>query len=229
MLQSKYRVKARNRVHFVTTIVIIVLVGEVCFASGGDFEYWATAGAFLDINKDWGCTFEEELRFKDTGGELYYHHSDLGFVYKSIADWIDVGVNFRKVYSKDSKGEWTQEDRPHLNATLKGKVFGLDVSDRSRLEYRDRESEKDVWRYRNKVVVKLPVELAPLKLQPYVEEEVFINLDKEGFDLNRLSGGFSVNLSKKVKGDIYYLWQASELDGGWKDVNVIGASLKFYF
>jgi len=221
--------KARNRVRFVITIVTIVVAGEVCFASGGDFEYWATTGASFDINKDWGCTFEEELRFKDTGGELYYHHSDLGFVYKNFADRIDLGVNFRKVYKKDSKGEWTQEDMPHLNATLKRKVFGLDVSDRARLEYRDRENEKDVWRYRNKITVKLPVELTELKLQPYLAEETFTNLDEEGFNNNRMSGGFSINLSKKVKGDIYYLWQASKLDGGWKDVNVIGTSLRFYF
>jgi hypothetical protein len=221
--------KVRNRVCFVITIAILAVSSGVCFASDDNFEYWATARTSFNINKDWECTFEEELRFKDGGGELYYHHSDLGFVYKSLADWIDLGVNFRKVYSKDSKGKWTQEDRPHLNATLKGKVFGLDVSDRSRLEYRDRENEKDVWRYRNKVTVKLPVELTGLKLQPYVAEEVFINLDEEGFNRNRLYSGFSVNVSKKVKGDIYYLWQTSKSDGKWNDINVIGTGLRFYF
>ena len=77
--------------------------------------------------------------------------------------------------------------------------------------------------------MKLPVELTGLKLQPYAAEEAFINLDEEGFNLNRLSGGFYINLSKKVKGDIYYLWQTSESDTGWEDTNVIGTSLKFYF
>jgi hypothetical protein len=222
--------KAGSQVYFAITIAALAVSCGVCFASDdGGSEYWATAGASFDINKDWGCTFEEEMRFKDGGGEFYYHHSDLGFVYKSLANWIDLGVNFRKVYSKDSSGEWTQEDRPHLNATLKGKVFGLDVSDRSRLEYRDRENEKDIWRYRNKVTVKLPVELTALKLQPYVAEEVFINLDGEGFNRNRLAGGFYINLSKNIKGDIYYLWQTTESDGKWEDINVIGTGLKFYF
>jgi len=220
--------KVRNRVSLAITIITLALSGEFCFASG-DFEYWATAGASLNINKDWGCTFEEELRFKDGGGEFYYHHSDLGVVYKGLASWIDLGVNFRKVYSKDSAGEWTQEDRPHLNATLKGKFFDINVSDRSRLEYRDRESEKDDWRYRNKVTVKLPVELTRIKLQPYLAEEVFINLDEGIFNRNRMYIGLSINLSKKLKGDIYYLWQTSKSNGKWGDINAIGLGLKFYF
>ncbi|MCX5636108.1 MAG: hypothetical protein NTX52_00240, partial [Planctomycetota bacterium] len=95
--------KIRNRAYFVITIAALAVSSGVCFASDDNFEYWATTGAFFNINKDWGCTFEEELRFKDTGGELYYHHSDLGFVYKNFADRIDLGVNFRKVYKKDSK------------------------------------------------------------------------------------------------------------------------------
>ena len=221
--------KAGSQVYFAITIATLAVSCGVCFASDDNFEYWATAGASFDINKDWGCTFEEEMRFKDGGGEFYYHHSDLGFVYKSLANWIDLGVNFRKVYSKDSSGEWTQENRPHLNATLKGKVFGLDVSDRSRLEYRDRENEKDVWRYRNKVTVKWPVELTKLKLQPYLAEEAFINLDEEGFSRNRMYSGFSINLSKKVKGDIYYLRQTSKSGEKWEDINVIGTGLRFYF
>jgi len=86
----------------------------------------------FDIEKDWKITFEEEFRLGDDAGHLYYHHSDLGFVYKSLADWIDLGVNYRKAFEKDSKDKWRQENRPHLNVTLKGKLLGLDLSDRSR-------------------------------------------------------------------------------------------------
>ncbi len=77
MVQPGLCVKAGNRAHFVITMAAIVFARGVCLASDdGGFEYWATAGASLDIDKDWGCTFEEELRFKDGGGELYYHHTE---------------------------------------------------------------------------------------------------------------------------------------------------------
>lgn len=206
-----------------------ISVGRVCFASGGDFEYWEVAEVGFDINKDWKGVFEERIKVRDTGGELYYHHSDLGFVYKSLADWIDVGVNFRKIYTKDSGGEWRQEDRPHLNVTLKTKIFGCQMSDLSRVEYRDREKAEDFWRYRNKLTVKLPVELTALKLQPYFAEEVFISMNGEGFNRNRLFSGFTVKISKNVKGDIFYIWQADRAEGSWEDINIIGTGLKFYF
>ena len=89
----------------------------------------------------------------------------------------------------------------------------MDVSNRARLEYRDRENEKDVWRYRNRVTVKLPVELTALKLQPYFAEEVFICMNGEGFNSNRVSSGFNINLSKNIKVDIFYAWQADRAGG----------------
>jgi len=97
------------------------------------------------------------------------------------------------------------------------------------LEYRDRENKKDVWRYRNKFMMKIPLELTKLKLQPYLADEVFINLDKEGYNRNRLYSGVAFNLSKNVKGEIYYLWQSSRSGGGWNEINVLGTQLKFYF
>jgi hypothetical protein len=145
-------------------------------------------------------------------------------VYKSI-----LGFNYRQAFQKDSNNKWRRENRPHLNITLKGKLSNLDVSSRSRFEYRNRENNKDLWRYRNKVTVKLPLELTSLKLQPYLADEIFINFDEEDFNKNRLYSGLSFKLSESIKGEVYYLWQSSESDGDWKDLNVLGAQLKFYF
>lgn len=103
------------------------------------------------------------------------------------------------------------------------------MSDRSRLEYRDREIKKDIWRYRNKLTIRLPLEFTELKLKPYLADEVFINLDEEGYNRNRLYGGVSFELSKNLTGDIFYLWQSSRSGGGRKDINVLGTALKFHF
>jgi len=54
-----------------------------------------------------------------------------------------------------------------MNLTFKGELFGLDVSDRSRFEFRKREAKEDSWRYRNMIKVKLPWEFTSLKLRPY--------------------------------------------------------------
>lgn len=215
---------------FIVTVIAVVLISEVCFAYDDEgFQWWNKAGVSFDINKDWKVTFEEDLRLGDDGGNLYYHHSDLGFVYSGVGDWLDLGFNYRQVLEKDNAGEWRQENRPHLHITMKGKLFDLDLSDRSRFEYRDRENQKDVWRYRNKFTVKFPLELTQFKLQPYLANEVFINFDDDGFNRNRVYSGVSFKLSKNMTGGIYYLWQSSKSGGDWKDIDVLGFSVKYRF
>ena len=222
--------KAKNWTGFAVIVIAILLISETCFASDdGDFQYWSKAGASFDIDKDWKFTFAEEFRLGNDAGDFYRHHSDLGLVYKSLVDWIDLGFNLRWVFEKDSEDKWRQENRPHLNITVKGKLYDFDVSDRSRFEYRDRENKKDFWRYRNKVTVKLPLELTALKLQPYLADEVFINFNEDDFNRNRLYSGLSLNLSKNIKAEVYYLWQSSRSGGDWKDLNVLGTQLKFSF
>jgi len=201
-----------------------------CFAGGNrDFQFWSTAGASANLSKNWVATFEEEFRFGDDAEYLYYHHSDLGFVYRGLADWLSVGFNYRQIFEEDSTGEWRYENRPHLNATLTGRFLGLDVSDRSRLEYRDREIQQDMWQYRNKITARLPVELTPIKLQPYFAEEVFLNLEGEAFCRNRFYAGFSTNFTKKIQGEVYYLLQSTKSGNNWNDINVLGIALRIAF
>ncbi len=136
----------------------------------------------------------------------------LALYYSGYADWVDLRFNYRKVYERDSEGAWRTENRPHINVTLKTKLGGIDLSSRSRFEYRDRKKKEDLWRYRNKVTFKLPFEITELKLQPYLADEVFINFNDQGYAANRFYSGLSFDLAKNIKGQIYYLWQSKHAD-----------------
>lgn len=219
------------RSQILTAVVLVLISTNACFGfDDKGFQYWAVTKASLDINKEWKAVFEEEFKLGDDGGNLYYRHSDIGFVYKGLADWVDLGLNFRHAYEKDSKDRWKQENRPHFNITFKGKMFGLNVTDRSRLEYRDRENRDDMWRYRNKFTIKFPTELTKLKLRPYIADEIFINLDHEDLNRNRLYAGVSFDLSEDMTAGLYYMWQSSRSSSGeWNDVYVLGTSLTFAF
>jgi hypothetical protein len=221
--------KKTSRMFFVAA-ASVAAVGGVCLAADdGDFQYWSTAGVTVDINNNWKITFQEEFRLGESGGTLYYHHSEAGLIYSGLADWLDVGAGYRQVFEKNSSGQWKQENQPNINVTLKTKLFGLDVSDRSRIEYRDLEDRQDLWRYRNKVTVKFPVELTELKLQPYIADEIFIPLNDDNIDKNRFYAGASLKLTKNLKGEIYYLWQSSRGANNWTDISVLGTALKFSF
>ncbi len=216
----------------ITAAAFIVFFSGVCLGfDDGDFQYWSTAKFSFELNKDWKVDFSEEFRFGDDGVELYHYFSDLGFTYKSLADWIDVGFNFRLIRERaDSDSEWKQENRPHLNVSLKGKLFDLGLTNRSRFEYRDREDSEDFWRYRNKTTIKFPFELTDLKLRPYVAEEIYVDIRGDNIiNRNRFYSGFSFKLSKNLDSNIFYLWQASKSGSEWKDLHILGTQLIFKF
>ena len=210
-------------------VIAIGLSSGLCFGYGTDYENRSSLNLIFGINKNWDFEFQEELRLNHDGGNLYYDFSDLGLTYKGLADWLELGFNFRKIYEKEESGEWVTEDRPHLNVTVKGKLCNLDLSDNSRIEYRDREEKKDTWRYRNKFTVKFPVELTSLKLKPYVADEIFVDFYGQGLNRNRLFSGFSIKLADNTKFDIFYLWQSTRADEAWDDVHALGTKLTLSF
>lgn len=154
---------------------------------------------------------------------------NLGLVYKNLADWLDISVDFKKEYERDGAGKFREENRPHLNLLFKVNLLGIDAGNRLRVEYRARENEEDLFRLRNRVTVKLPVKFTRLALQPYVAEEFFVNLEENNVNQNRLSAGFSSGLATNVNIRVYYMWKTSRIPGGWEDTNVIGTGLFLNF
>ena len=152
-LCANLKLKTDNRVYLVTAVLAVLLISKNSRADG-DFQLWNTATASLDLNKDWTVGVEEQLKFGNDAGYFYYHHTDLGFVYGGLADWIDLGFNFKEVFLEEDDGHWSRENRPHVNITVKGPVGAFDVSDKSRFEYRDMEDLEDLWRYVNRLKVK---------------------------------------------------------------------------
>ncbi|MHC4396513.1 MAG: DUF2490 domain-containing protein [Planctomycetota bacterium] len=222
--------KIKNRNYVIVAAVFVLLTSGICFASDdNDFQYWSAAGFSFDLDKDWKAVVTQELRIGESAGNLYYEHTEIGLVYSGLADWLDVGFDYRQISETDSAGVWRDEHRPQLNVTLKGKLCGLDLADRSRLEYRDRENKTDLWRYRNKLTLKLPMELTPLKLKPYIADEIFIDLNEVGYNKNRIYAGFSFDLTENLKGAIFYLWQTTRTGGVCNDINVLGTSFRFTF
>ena len=201
-----------------------------CFAlSDGDFQFWSITAASVDVHKDWTAAVEEHIKFGNNAGNLYYHHTDLGFTYEGLADWIDLGFNYKQVFLELPDDHWNRENRPHLNITFKGRLGTLDFSDRSRFEYRDIEHFDDFWRYTNKLEVNLPLEFTRFKFRPYVADQVYINLDGRGFEKNRIYTGVSFELSQDVESELFYVWQSKKSLGQWHYLSALGLHLKICF
>ena len=216
---------------FASVFVLLTIIGGTCFGStDGNAEYWQGIGLDFNLDEYWKITVREELRLGKSGDDPHLHNTDIGLVYKGFGDWLDVGLNFKKEYERDSSGKFRRENRPHLNLTLKGQLYGLKVADRSRLEFRDKENTEDIWRYRNKFTINLPFTLTKYNLQPYISDEIFINLGESTIKQNRFSAGLSFKLKENVKTNVYYMYKSSmSSSSGWIDTNVIGTNVVFVF
>ncbi|TRZ48767.1 DUF2490 domain-containing protein [bacterium] len=212
---------------FVIVGLASLLTTKVYAYDDGDFQIWNTENQEFKVNKESKITLEEEFRWGDDASDFYYHHYDAGFVY-TLNKHLDLGINYRQVYEK-KKGEFKEENRPHVNATLKYELYGFKLDDRNRIEYRHFDYQTDTWRYRNKFAVKFPWKLTRFEIQPYMADEIFVELEDGSLSRNRVYSGIGFTITKNIKGEVYYLLQSSKSSSQWVDSNVLGTKLKLVF
>jgi len=213
----------------VTLIAIILSCSMGAVAGKDNHEFWSQFGVGVELNEDWELEFEEELKFGEDASRLYNHNTDSGVVYKGLTSWLDIGLSFMREYETDDKGTWHPEDRTRINIKVKTPIAGFDISNRTRLEYRELETEPDHWRYRHMLKVKFPSKYTALKLQPYVADEPFLYLNGKGFIKNRLYSGVGFTLSRRISGALFYLWESKKSGGQWDATHIIGTNIVLHF
>ena len=215
------------------TYFVIISLTLIAWVRGyaydnNDFQVWNTDVEEFQVNKDSKIVLEEEFRWADNAGEFYYQHYDIGFFY-NLEKYLQVGGGYRHIYEL-KKGKFKLENEPYVAATLFWDLLGCKFDDRNRLEYRHFDYQDDLWRYRNKFAIKLPWKFTRMELQPYLSDEIFISFDEiSQFNQNRFSCGLGMNLTSKIKAEVYYMLQSTKGPDKWLDANVLGTKIRLVF
>jgi hypothetical protein len=205
----------------------LFLAAKVYAYDDGDFQIWNTDVEELKVNKDSKVAFEEEFRWGNNASEFYYQHYDVGYFY-NLEKWLNIGGGYRHIYEL-KRGKFKLENEPYVTATLFWGLEGFKVEDRSRMEYRHFDYQADSWRYRNRFTLKLPWRLTRFEFQPYVADEIFVELNDGSLSRNRLCAGLGFTLIRNLRGELYYMLQSTKGSEKWADVNILGAKLKIAF
>ena len=182
----------------------------------------------IPVTGDWRFQFDQKSGFTDEARRLDHQQQDYGFTYSGLADWLNVGFGVKQTSDKE-RDDWDRETRTLLNVTVKSTLFGCSLSNRSRIAYRDFEDDDDVWWFRHKIAVKSPVTFTPLKVQPYVAEEIFVQLDDEDFNGNRVYGGLYIPPHEQIRLELFCAWHLNEEEDSWHDTNLLGSYIRFAF
>jgi hypothetical protein len=201
------------------------LLATVAFAyEDGDWQFWSSASVQVNLSESWRAGLEQQFRLGGNMGEFYFRYTDFGVTWRATP-WFVLGCDYAQIYEK-REDDWKEENRPHINGTLKWSCREFGFEDRHGIERRIREGRENIWMYRNKLSSLIPLKWTRWEIRPYLADEIFFILDESELFRNRLTSGFKGQIVRYLRIDIYYLWQSSEKGENWIDYHVVGAKLK---
>lgn len=213
---------------FAAVLALIAAVHPAKAYDRGDFQIWNTQVQEAKIHKSVKMVMEEEFRYGENAGELYYQHYDWAAVF-AFHKTLDIGLSYRQVYER-YKRKWREENEPSVNATFKFDLWKFKLENKNRLEYRHFRYKDDSIRYRNKSAIKYPLDVLGVKAAPYLADEVFISSDGKGFNEDRFFSGIEVKPMENLAADVYYLLKLNRISGDkWTGANVLGMKVKISF
>lgn len=196
----------------------------VSVAHAADQQVWLTQGGELKLGESWKTGANQEFHLADNTGELGVYWAE-AFIANKLAPHWDAGFAYRQQYSRNSSGDWREENRPYAYATLKWTWWNQSFSDRNMVEYRRIESQDDQVRYRNKLGVEFSPRWTAWAIRPHVADEIFADAQSDDFLKNRIYAGLKGQPARWLSGDLYFMWESTDTGLGQRD-NLRVAGLK---
>lgn len=210
-------------------VVLIVFFGGLCgWAAADDAQYWNEFifrfGPYDRLSAE--VTLEQD--FVDDVSRLGLINATMEPSWK-VNTWFSVGPGYRYEQTKDD-GEWSTEHRTWVFLGFKQGCGGWVAKFRPKMEYRDFEGDADDdWRFRAKLKVERPLQVASFKMIPFLSEEPFYDFAKDDWNQNRASAGVVLEILARTELNLYYLNMSKESDDEWIATHVIGSSLAYAF
>ena len=111
---------------------------------------------------------------------------------------------YRRGEARRNRKEY--EHRVRFDLTVGNKWKNFSIKDRSRVEFRIRNSRGDSARYRNKFTFAFPVRHKGKEIfSPFVADEWYYDFTAKSFTTNEISAGISRKLSSSTSADIFYV------------------------
>ncbi len=179
------------------------------------------------LNDEWFLISRSNLASRNNFGDPFIAYTGIGFGWQ-LNPVVSLRAGYRRAWFRFTD-DWQPENRPYLETYLADRINGFRLSNRFRVEFRYFDWRDDDVRLRNEIVVEAPWSLTPLKLKPYLEEEVFYSTNDGRFEANWLGGGLAWRPAKGVKLKLGYRWNRFRAGDDWANRNVLVTGINLFF
>lgn len=215
---------------FLRFVFSLIIISFACTQASAT-EDWGYSHNFQiqkKVSDRWFIVSRSQFNSRDDMREIFLGMVDIGADYQ-VYDWLKVGGAYRGAWTFLGR-EYGYENRPMININASKKFKGYVFNNLSRLEFRQYHFDlEDDIRYRNESRVVLPLELTPLKLKPYIEDEFFYSFNADEINANWLTGGIHYQINENVRVKTGYRWLTQKTGRGWVDRHVLVTGFMFTF
>ncbi|VGO16027.1 hypothetical protein PDESU_04617 [Pontiella desulfatans] len=163
---------------------------------GRENAVWLEGGIKGALGETLDVKVIEQVRYQETDFDFYYRHSEVCLPWKFARGW-SLAPAYRYV-TITKNGSSTSMPSGHLNLCNTSALSGLDLISRLRIFFADLDGADDRTDFRPKLALIPAKGWTALKLKPYAENEMMINLDDGRFYLNRLTAGIKCAPAKHL-------------------------------
>jgi uncharacterized protein DUF2490 len=186
-----------------------------------DVQNWNDIQFTVPLSKKVDFLLTGTLRFGDNVSSAVDERFGAAFNYKLNSE-LTLGVWVFGREARPPHGRREHETRLTLAATYQKPIGKFTLSDRNWFERRWREPQVDAWRYRNRLRLEHPFQIAKTKFIWFVSDEVFYDWSFHDWVRNRAAAGASHAFNKHFTLELYYMRQN---DGRSRpgDLHIIGS------
>jgi len=209
--------------------------------AGSDWQAWLDQAASKALSEKTAVRLAQSFRYSFDESQLATYYLEAGGTW-DVWPWLALGLGYRQQCDKRD-GHWLEENRPFADATLRWKTRMATLSDRNRIEYRVREEQDDIVRYRNKLTLQYNVWEPGFGLKPYVAAEAFVeeSADLQERNRTRFALGIRTDPDRCLLRNVEARWaqalamdysvtvQRTKKDDQWTDEYIAGVQAGWNF
>ena len=216
----------RNNI-FVLVIILVLFNSLLWAENNGDWQYRAMGTINKSFSNNWRLQIGYQSHFgkSNTNHNLFRTITDLSLWYNVNKNLI-CSIDYKQEYARENE-DWLIERRPHFNLRIRWNWFKLLFEDKSRIEFRYFEDSAYKSRYRNRILIRFPMQYFHISIHPYVGNEIFFNLNRVGFSRNRIYLGLMLRINK-IQPEFFGFWQITDEEINWIQEFVVGFRLMLF-